>query len=159
MVEEAAQEVFLKTYTQLASYEGRGSFEGWLTRIATTTCLNILRSAKSRPESSVVELTEDQNEWFETNLTGAPCGSGALVESRLIAADLAEKVLDTLPPDDRVALILIDGNEMTVKEVAEMTGWSESKVKVKTMRARRRMRQAVDKLLETRRSGESAGRK
>lgn len=158
MVEEAAQEVFLKTYTQLASYEGRGSFEGWLTRIATTTCLNLLRSAKSRPESSAVELTEDQNEWFETKLTGDVHQSGASVESRLIAADLAEKVLETLPPDDRIVLILIDGNEISVKEAADVTGWSESKVKVKAMRARRRMRQAVDKLLETRKSGKSAGR-
>jgi DNA-directed RNA polymerase specialized sigma24 family protein len=37
LVEEAAQEVFLKAFTQLDSYEGRGSMEGWLTRIATNT--------------------------------------------------------------------------------------------------------------------------
>jgi RNA polymerase sigma-70 factor (ECF subfamily) len=48
--EEAAQETFLKAFAQLKSFEGRGSMEGWLTRIATNTCLNLLRSAKRRPE-------------------------------------------------------------------------------------------------------------
>ena len=50
LVEEAAQEVFLKAFTELGSFEGRGSMEGWLTRITTNTCLNLLRSAKRRPE-------------------------------------------------------------------------------------------------------------
>jgi RNA polymerase sigma-70 factor (ECF subfamily) len=50
LVEEAAQEVFMKAFTELGSYEGRGSMEGWLTRITTNTCLNILRSAKRRPQ-------------------------------------------------------------------------------------------------------------
>ncbi|HET9478473.1 MAG TPA: sigma-70 family RNA polymerase sigma factor, partial [Pyrinomonadaceae bacterium] len=53
LVEEAAQEVFLKAFTQLGSYEGRGSMEGWLTRITTNTCLNMLRGAKRRPELTV----------------------------------------------------------------------------------------------------------
>ena len=45
--EEAAQETFLKAFAQLKSFEGRGSMEGWLTRIATNTCLNMLRKAKT----------------------------------------------------------------------------------------------------------------
>jgi DNA-directed RNA polymerase specialized sigma24 family protein len=42
----------------------------------------------------------------------------------------------------------IDGNDLSVKEVAEMTGWSESKVKTSAFRARRRMREAVENLLK-----------
>ena len=52
-----------------------------------------------------------------------------------------------MSPDDRVVLTLIDGEDASVKEVAEVTGWSESKVKVQAFRARRRMRAAVEKLL------------
>jgi DNA-directed RNA polymerase specialized sigma24 family protein len=43
--------------------------------------------------------------------------------------------------------MMMDGEEASVKEVAETTGWTESNVKVKAMRARRRMREAVEKLL------------
>jgi len=52
-----------------------------------------------------------------------------------------------MSPDDRLALVLVDGDELSVKEAAEVTGWSEAKVKTQTFRARRRMREAVEKLL------------
>ncbi len=146
-VEESAQEVFLKAYTRLADYEGRGSLEGWLTRIATTTCLNLLRSAQRRPEMSLTDLTTEESKWMEDRLLDSAARHHRSQEDSLIAADLADKVLDKLSPEDRLALILIDGDEASVKEVAEMTGWSESKVKVRVFRARRRMREAVEKLL------------
>ena len=65
----------------------------------------------------------------------------------VVAADLAERVLGTMTEDDRMVLTLMDGEEASVKEVAAATGWSESNVKVKAMRARKRMREAVEKLL------------
>jgi RNA polymerase sigma-70 factor (ECF subfamily) len=146
-VEEAAQEVFLKAFTQLDAFEGRGSMEGWLTRIATTTCLNMLRGAKRRPELTISDLTEDEGAWLETHTAGAAEEQHRAAERGVVAADLAERVLDTMSHDDRLVLTLVDGEEMAVKEVAEMTGWSESKVKVQAFRARRRMREAVEKLL------------
>jgi len=146
-VEDAAQEAFLKAYTQLSSYEGRGSLEGWLTRITTNQCINKLRSAKRRPESSVSELTDHEGPWLENQLAGVSMERHQSSESGRVAADLAEKVLSELPADDRLVLMSIDGEHMPVKDVAEMTGWSESKVKVRAFRARRRMRQAIEKLL------------
>ena len=146
-VEEAAQEVFLKAFTQLGAYEGRGSFEGWLTRIATNTCLNLLRSARRRPELSASDLSEDESAWMESRLAGAAAERQRSAERGMVAADLAERVLGTMSEDDRLVLMLMDGEEASVKEVAEETGWTESNVKVKAMRARRRMREAVEKLL------------
>jgi RNA polymerase sigma-70 factor, ECF subfamily len=147
-VEEAAQEVFLKAFTELDSFEARGSFEGWLTRIATNTCLNLVRSAKRRPELSVSDLTEDEGAWLDAHTSSAAAARHEADERGRVAADLAGRVLDTMSPDDRLVLTLVDGEELPVKEVAEMTGWSESKVKVQAFRARRRMRAAVEKLLE-----------
>jgi RNA polymerase sigma-70 factor (ECF subfamily) len=156
-VEDAAQEVFLKAYTQLASYEERGSFEGWLSRIATNTCINILRSAKRRPEFSISEMTQEENEWMGQRLTEMADPRQRSTESRLLAADLAEKLLEKMSPDDRSVLTLVDGNELSVKEVAGLTGWSESNVKVRAMRARQRMRQALEKLLSRKKGIGSAG--
>jgi RNA polymerase sigma-70 factor, ECF subfamily len=147
MVEEAAQEVFLKAFTQLGSYEGRGSMEGWLTKITTNTCLNMLRGAKRRPEQAVSELTENENEWLDQKLSTIANERHRSAERDLIAADLADRLLGVLSPEDRLALTMIDGDEATIKEVAELTGWSESKVKVRAFRARRRVREAMEKLL------------
>ena len=153
LVEEAAQEVFLKAYTQLGSFEGRGSFEGWLTRIATNTCLNMIRGAKRRPESTVSDLTNDEQNWLEQQL-----GDGSepfAVENNLVAADLADRLLSVLPPEDQQALLMIDGQDASIKEVAEATGWSESKVKVRAFRARRKLREAMESLLNHKKKADS----
>ena len=149
LVEEAAQEVFLKAYTQLGSFEGRGSFEGWLTRIATNTCLNMVRGAKRRPEFSVSDLSEDEQNWLEQQSAGDG-GEPASVENSLVATDLADRLLSVLSPEDQQALLMIDGEQASIKEVAEATGWSESKVKVRAFRARRKVRETMDKLLSYR---------
>jgi RNA polymerase sigma-70 factor (ECF subfamily) len=147
LVEEAAQEVFLKAFTELGSYEGRGSMEGWLTRITANTCLNLLRSSKRRPELTVSDLTEDETAWLDNKMAHVASERHQSIERSRAAADLAGRVLQTLAPDDQLVLTMIDGEEASVKDVVEMTGWSESKVKVQAFRARRRMREAVEKLL------------
>ena len=147
LVEEAAQEVFLKAFTELGKFEGRGSMEGWLTRITTNTCLNILRSSKRRPELTVSDLTEEQSTWVESKLADVATERHQASERSEVAADLAAKVLETLSPDDQLVLTTMDGEDASVKEIAELTGWSESKVKVTAFRARCRMREAVEKLL------------
>ncbi len=150
LVEEAAQEVFLKAFTQLESFEGRGSMEGWLTRIATNTCLNMVRGSKRRPELTVSDLSDDEHSWFEGKLPGVASERYRSAETNLVAADLADRLLGVLSPEDKMALLMIDGEDAPIKEVAEATGWSESKVKVRAFRARRKVREAMEKLLSHR---------
>ena len=147
LVEEAAQEVFLKAYTQLGSFEGRGSIEGWLTRIATNTCLNMVRGAKRRPEYTVSDLTDNEQHWLEQH-SASEKNDERSIESDVVAADLADRLLSVLPAEDQQALLMIDGQDASIKEVAEATGWSESKVKVRAFRARRKLREAMEKLLK-----------
>lgn len=147
LVEEAAQEVFLKAFTELGSFEGRGSMEGWLTRITTNICLNMIRSTNRHPELAISDLTDQETSWIDNKLATAANEVHESAERSLIAADLAGRVLETLSPEDQLVLTMIDGEDASVKEVVAATGWSESKVKVQAFRARRRMREAVEKLL------------
>jgi RNA polymerase sigma-70 factor (ECF subfamily) len=153
LVEEAAQEVFLKAFTQLANFEGRGSLEGWLTRIATNTCLNMIRGSKRRPELTVSDLSAEEDDWIEQQLSDAEQPS---VENNLVAADLADRVLSVLSPEDQQALLMIDGEQASIKEVAEATGWSESKVKVRAFRARKKVREAMERLMGSKTTTELA---
>ena len=149
-IEDASQEVFLKAYTHITDYEGRGSLEGWLTRIASTTCLNLLRNSQRRPESAVIEITEPEGDWLDDYLASMSVEQYRAEEKSREAADLADRVLNTLSPDDRLVLMLVDVDGMSIKDVANATGWSESKVKVQSFRARRRMREAVENLMSVR---------
>ncbi|HKN82577.1 MAG TPA: sigma-70 family RNA polymerase sigma factor, partial [Pyrinomonadaceae bacterium] len=110
LVEEAAQEVFLKAYTRLGSFEGRGSIEGWLTRIATNTCLNMVRGAKRRPEYTVSDLTDDEQHWLEQH-SASEWNDERSIESDVVAADLADRLLSVLPAEDQQALLMIDGQD------------------------------------------------
>jgi len=60
--------------------------------------------------------------------------------------------LQTMPADDQLVLTMIDGEDASVKDVVEVTGWSESKVKTQAFRARRKMREAIEKLLTGRKT-------
>jgi RNA polymerase sigma-70 factor (ECF subfamily) len=63
------------------------------------------------------------------------------------AAEIAERLLAKLEPEDRLVVVLIDRDGFSVKEVSEMTGWGESKVKVRAFRARRTLRAAMKRLV------------
>jgi RNA polymerase sigma-70 factor (ECF subfamily) len=127
--------------------------EGWLTRIATNTCLNMVRGAKRRPELTLADLTDDESNWLDQKLVDV-ASEHATAENALIATDLLDRLLGVLSPEDQLALLMIDGEDASIKEVAEATGWSESKVKVRAFRARRRVREAMEKLM--RRKGKGA---
>ena len=138
----------MKAFAQLKNFEGRGSMEGWLTRIATNTCLNILRTAKRRPELVTAALTDNEVDWLEKKVSRTAAGHPRGAERNLVVADLAARVLETLAPEDRLALTMIDGEDASVSEVAQLTGWSESKVKVRAFRARKKAREVLVKLLD-----------
>jgi RNA polymerase sigma-70 factor (ECF subfamily) len=109
----------------------------------------MLRGAKRRPELTVSDLSETEDQWLEQQVSTADQPS---VESSLVASDLADRLLSVLSPEDQQALLMIDGEQASIKEVAEVTGWSESKVKVRAFRARKKIREAMEKLLSSRNS-------
>jgi len=95
----------------------------------------------------VSDLTDDEQQWLEQQSTSVGNEERSIVND-LVATDLADRLLSVLPPEDQQALLMIDGEDASIKEVAEATGWSESKVKVRAFRARRKLREAMEKLLK-----------
>lgn len=143
-IEEIVQDTFVKAYFALESYGGEHerSFPAWLASIATNAAYDELRRAKRRPQS---ELSEAEMIRVTTNLRDA--SATADVEATLVTRDLAGKLLARLSAEDRLVLTLLNGEEASVAEVAELTGWSIAKVKVRAHRARGALRRIVGKLL------------
>jgi RNA polymerase sigma-70 factor (ECF subfamily) len=147
-VEEIVQDAFTKAYFALKDYTGgrENSFIAWLTRITINTCYDELRRVKRQAEIVDSELSgEDASSWLESNLRAADSSTG--VEAKLISRDFADKLLSRLKPDDRFVLAMLSGEELSVTEIATMTGWSESKVKSRAHRARNALRATLRKLL------------
>jgi len=69
------------------------------------------------------------------------------VETALISRDLALKLLTRLSAEDQLVLTLLDVEGFSVAEIAEMTNWSISKVKVRAHRARAHLRRVLRKFV------------
>ena len=140
-VEDIVQTVFLKAYSKLSSYRGDAPFEHWLMRTATYTCYDFLRKHQRNREWNASDLSEEETDWFEN------IGEESTAETnREAASTLVHKLLEGLKPEDRHIITLLELEHQTVKEIAELTGLSESNVKVKAHRAREKMRSALARI-------------
>jgi len=139
--DDLAQEVYLRMFARLERYEPRPDvpFEHWLSRLAVRTCLDALRAESRRPLGRAVPLSPGAEEWLRAlGGTGEPP-----VDDALAARELALALLARLPPGDRLVLNLLDLQDRSTAEVAELTGWSPVLVRVRAFRARRRLRAAA----------------
>lgn len=144
-IEEMIQIVFVKVYFELENFrfQRNFSFAGWLGRVTANACLDALRSQKRKPENLICELSADEIESF---LTETPA-EDKTPEMLLIERDLAEKLLSRVATEDRAILQMLYEEEMSAGEVAKVTGWSISKIKVRAFRARKALRKFLRKFV------------
>ncbi|MBK8813346.1 MAG: RNA polymerase sigma factor [Acidobacteria bacterium] len=144
LVEEFSQVVFTKAYFSLKNFRGgqEKSFTSWISRVTVNVCYDELRRRQRRPEDLFAELGTAESEYIENVAANGSLES----ENDLVNRDLAEKLLAGLDAKDRLAVTLFHGEEMSIKEVANAVGWSESNVKVRLMRTRSYLRSLIERL-------------
>jgi RNA polymerase sigma-70 factor (ECF subfamily) len=145
-VEDIVQETFAKAFFSLSTYRRGASFEQWLAKIAVNNCYDELRRRRKRNESLITDLSEDEEGWLESKLAHAAFEIHISEAEREKAAEISDKLLSKLAVDDRVILILLHAENNTVREISQMMGWSEAKVKIRAFRARQALRKALARL-------------
>ena len=139
-LEDLAQETFVKAWRALAQFDGRAPLEHWLSRIAARTALDHLRKEKRRRnEIGLPELGEDVLDWLHSN------DEKRELDSRS-AAEILERAMRELSPADRVVITMQEIEGRSVKEISAAIGSSGVAVRVRAMRARARLKQALEKL-------------
>ncbi|MCX6944805.1 MAG: sigma-70 family RNA polymerase sigma factor [Opitutales bacterium] len=141
--EDLAQDIFLKMFHRLEQYQGVVPFAHWVSRIAVTTCIDQLRAQQSRPEFRWADLSANECDVLEAVLTDE---RDVATGDALAAHELVHKLLDQLKPDDRLVIQLLDLEQKTTAEIAALTGWSQSLVKVRAFRARRKLQKLFREL-------------
>jgi len=134
--EDLGQEAFTKIFLKLNQFVGKQPFHHWVSRVTINTCYDWLRKQKVRPLSSFSDLGETQAEIVEKTLTAQ---SSDQEEDLAAMRDLLERLISSLKPREQIVIRLLDLEENSVKEVCEVTGWGESKVKVTAMHARKKL--------------------
>lgn len=141
-VEDIVQEVFIKAYQKLGGFRGEAPFEHWLMRLAVRTCYDFLRSHQRNRETAFTELSPPEIDWLDRYVADPESAS----EHADAARQLIERVMASLSPPARLVITLLEIEERSVKEIAEMTGWSVPLVKVRAFRARAEMRKILAKI-------------
>ena len=142
--EDVVQTIFTKTFQKLSSYKGTAPFEHWFMRLSVNACYDALRRKRNRPDQTISDLLFDDESW-QDRLGNIPDASDrvGLEEAR----ELVYTVLGQISDRARIVLTLQELEGRTIKEIAEITGWSESLVKVQAFRARKEMRASVERFL------------
>lgn len=128
--EELVQEVFVEGYLSLGNYRGEASLEHWLQKIATRVGYRFWTRRKRRREEGV--------QGGEV-LKGLARAKEGMETAAVEAAETVYLLLARLPAEDRLVMTLLHLEEYSVVEIAEQTGWSESNVKVRAHRARKKL--------------------
>lgn len=147
--EDLAQEVFMKMFTRIDQYQGAVPFTHWVSRIAVTTCIDHLRAQKRRPEFRWADLSENEAEVLDAVMTDERDVDAG---EALAARELVDKLLGQLKPDDQLVIRLLDLEQKTIAEIAAITGWNASLIKVRAFRARRKLHQLFEALKRKERS-------
>ena len=145
-VEDIAQEVWLKAFQKLGSFRGEAPFEHWLMRMTVRTCYDFLRGHQRNRESSFSDLSEPESDWLEKFASAPESASEDADAARLLIG----RVLEKLSPQARLVITLLEIEDRSVKEIAELTGWSVALVKVRAFRARGEMRKILSKMARDR---------
>ena len=146
-IEEIVQDSFTKAYFALSDFSNQkeAAFASWIARIAFNSCYDELRRIKRRPESTMSNVSEEESAWLQEQLHAG--GAETDVESAIVSRDLAGKLLSRLSPEDRLVLVMMDAEGLSVSEVAKINNWSISKVKVRAYRARAHLRRVLKRFL------------
>ncbi len=146
-VEDLAQEIFIKAFRAIRSYNFQSSFATWLSRIATNHCYDYLRRERSSRVSFYWQMGENSQQDIEANAQSLP-DDALNHEEQLVLKDLVGKLLESAPENDKEILVMKELQDYSVEEIAEVLDLKPTTVKVRLHRARRRMLETLRKLRE-----------
>jgi RNA polymerase sigma-70 factor (ECF subfamily) len=138
-IEETVQDAFVRAYLSLATFAGKSDFSQWLSAIALRTCYDFWRKAYRSREIPMSVITDKHRDWLEEVLSGESGEARREASLRSEAKELLEYALGTLSAEDRMVLELVYLEGLSVKEAANLLGWSTANVKVRSFRSRRKL--------------------
>jgi RNA polymerase sigma-70 factor (ECF subfamily) len=153
LVQDIAQESFIRAYRALPQFRGDSAFYTWLYRIAVNTAKKALVDLKRDPlvvESALSSVSDDDD---ETSRVERELTDGATPEAVLASKEIAETVnaaIAALSEDLRQAITLREIEGLSYEEIAEMMNCPIGTVRSRIFRAREAIAQRLRPLLDTR---------
>lgn len=131
--EDASQEVFLRSYMKLASYDRSRKFSTWLFSITSNYCIDMLR----RRRATMVDLDD-----VEFVLESSDIGPEQHAVAQEERASIASAIM-ALAPAYRLVTVLRYYNDLPYEEIQRITGLNETTVKTRLFRARKMIKERL----------------
>ena len=129
--EEVSQDTFIKAFKNLSKFKGESKFSTWLYKIAYRNCLDAIKKNEKKHVTDVIdEITENKVRSADNVLEQI---------TKKERTDLLKKCLHKLPEQERSILWMFYFDELSLKEIKEITELKESNIKVTLHRARKRL--------------------
>jgi RNA polymerase sigma-70 factor (ECF subfamily) len=132
--EEVMQDIFLKLYSSLSSFDRRAAFTTWLYRIAINTSLNFLRRKRNKVF------------WTELKTIFQFSSKEPSTEAKMMERskhEIIKYAINGLPKNQRLAFVLTKYEELSQKKVAEIMNTSEGAVEQLVLRAKNNLRKKL----------------
>src|SRR5947208_11951283 len=140
--EDLTQDIFLKIFKALNTFDRRANFQTWIISISRNLCIDHYRSV--RKERQTIAREVDTTDLQPASRERTPY---ALAEHRDLRAQL-KQALETLPSTLRTAVVLRDLQELSYQEIADQLGLPEGTVKSRINRARIELAHQLKRLQE-----------
>jgi RNA polymerase sigma-70 factor (ECF subfamily) len=124
---DVCQETFLRAFRALPGFRGQAKFSSWLYRIALNLCRDWMRRQRRTPESQLPEDMDPGELAGETD----PSESVEDLVARRQLTGVVEAAMETLPEEQRTAIILKEYHGLTFQEIADLQGCPLSTVKTR----------------------------
>jgi len=147
-VEDVAQKIFTKVYFSLPKFDVKRPFLPWLYRIAINQCYDELRHIRRQRTRTFSELSLEDSNRIE-NLISQNDAAVISDEDRQELRGVLDKVLNQLPDQQRLAVVLRDLEAIPYSEIAEILKCSEQAARLKVFRARTRLKDLLERALRT----------
>ena len=143
--DDLTQEVFIQAYKSLSGFKGNASFSTWIYRIAINASLNkIRRSSKNFFLQRFETLTGKEENKKPLQVTDTDDPESIIIRNERV--EWIRKALDSLPENQRTAIVLSKYDDLPQKKIAEIMNTTEGAVEALLQRAKKNLR---DKLRST----------
>jgi RNA polymerase sigma-70 factor (ECF subfamily) len=145
--EDVVQQSFQKAFTHLRKFEGRSAFSTWLTRIAITEALMLLRRSRGLREVLIDDLNGNEETTTALQIPDASPDPEASYSQRE-RAEMLSLAMNQLSPGTRKAIRLRELDERSSEETARIMGISVSALKGRMFHGRRKLRERLKRFVE-----------
>jgi len=146
-VEDLAQEVFLKVFRALETFDATRPLKSWIGRITANTCLDEIRKAPKRKVWSFADLGGDEESKIEYFYERFGQHSSLTEKDVEDLFELLEKLMERLNRKDKMAFVLRELEGLSYPEIAKTLQSSELAVRLRVSRSKKRLQKDLEEIL------------